>query len=408
MQNPKSKTFYYFFYLMLAVHLIILPVFAQAPTKTLYERLGGVYNIAAVVDDFIDRLLADPVVTGNQNVTNSMGKITKPGLKYQVTELFCQATGGPQKYMGRLMKDSHRGLNITEAEWQAMMKDFLATLAKFNITGADQNELLIIVASAKVDIVTSQAVQPSNQVPQPSSPSIPVLPNPSNIIPSQIPAAPSIPALPNPENVIPQQVPQAPSIPTLPNPFNAPSPNIPVIPSISSSSGAVNIQIPSVPSLPILPNPLNAPSLVPPPPGAVNIQNPQPSTVPNPFGLPAMGLSDSDQIMPANPQPVIPIGQPQQLEQALPENTIPSTPPPQQIAPPAVVPDDAGGVQVDIDSQDSDAPSSEDLLQEEIQGEEVLPSDSQTDSGQDNPAPQDTPGLQNNDLPAEPILEPAD
>ncbi len=67
--------------------------------------------------------------------------------------MVCQATGGPEKYNGRTMKDSHKHLNITEGEWHAMVADFKKTLDKFEVPEKEQGEILAIVASTKGDIV---------------------------------------------------------------------------------------------------------------------------------------------------------------------------------------------------------------------------------------------------------------
>ena len=121
--------------------------------KSLYERLGGVYSIATVVDDFIERLLVNDVLNANPAVDESRARVPKAGLKFRVTELVCQVTGGPEKYNGRNMLDSHKHLNISEKEWDAMMVDFKATLDKFKVPEKEQNELIAIVESTKGDIV---------------------------------------------------------------------------------------------------------------------------------------------------------------------------------------------------------------------------------------------------------------
>ncbi len=127
---------------------------AQEKKETpLYDRLGGVYAIATVVDDFIERLLVNDVLNANPAIKEARDRVPKPGLKFRVTSMVCQATGGPQKYTGRSMKDSHKHLNITEREWEAMMADFKVTLDKFEVPEKEQNELIKIVESTKKDIV---------------------------------------------------------------------------------------------------------------------------------------------------------------------------------------------------------------------------------------------------------------
>jgi hemoglobin len=119
----------------------------------LYQRLGGVYSIATVVDDFIDRIMIDPRLNANPLVDEAHHRVTSPGFKYLVTEMVCWATGGPQQYTGRSMSDSHAHLKITYAEWQAFEDDFQQTLDKFNVPEAEQAELKAIVASTKSAIV---------------------------------------------------------------------------------------------------------------------------------------------------------------------------------------------------------------------------------------------------------------
>jgi hemoglobin len=123
--------------------------------NSLYERLGGVYAIAAVVDDFIDRIMVNPLLNANPKVDEAHHRVSKAGFKYLVTEMVCWATGGPQKYTGKTMKESHEHLGITEPEWQVFLKDFQDTLDKFQVPQSEQDELFAIVASTKTDIVVA-------------------------------------------------------------------------------------------------------------------------------------------------------------------------------------------------------------------------------------------------------------
>jgi hemoglobin len=123
---------------------------------TLYERLGGVYNIAVVIDDLVDRVMTDPRLNANPAVDEAHHKFPPPGFKYLVTEMVCWASGGPQKYTGRSMADSHRHLNITPKEWDAFMDDVRQTLDKFKVPAAEQAELQAIVQSTYGDIVIAK------------------------------------------------------------------------------------------------------------------------------------------------------------------------------------------------------------------------------------------------------------
>jgi len=79
----------------------------QQSAATLYERLGGIYAIAVVDDDFVDRVMSDPRLNADPAVDEAHHKVPPPGFKYLVTEMVGWASGGPQKYTGRSIRDSH-------------------------------------------------------------------------------------------------------------------------------------------------------------------------------------------------------------------------------------------------------------------------------------------------------------
>ena len=148
----------------LAVIGIVLGVFqtasAQAATEqqqqSLYDRLGGLAPIAVVVSDFIDALVPDTVLNANPAIDAARKRVPAAYLKYHVTALVCQATGGPCQYQGRAMKESHAHLNITESEWGRMVTIFKEILAKHRVPAKETQELLAIVGSTKGDIVASR------------------------------------------------------------------------------------------------------------------------------------------------------------------------------------------------------------------------------------------------------------
>jgi hemoglobin len=126
---------------------------------TLYDRLGGVYNIATVVDDLIDRLMTDARLNANPRVNEAHHRVSPPGFKFLLTEMVCEAAGGPQIYSGRPMGDSHRHLMITDEEWMSFLDDFQTTLDKFEVPQPEQEELKAIVESTKEAIVTTPPFQ---------------------------------------------------------------------------------------------------------------------------------------------------------------------------------------------------------------------------------------------------------
>ena len=125
--------------------------------RSLYDRLGGAYSIAVVVDDFIDRIMGDPRLNANPRVDEAHHRVSPQGFKYYVTEQVCWAAGGPQTYSGRSMADLHRDLLISNAEWDAFMDDFDQTLTKFDVPERERGELVAVIESTKSDIVTSAA-----------------------------------------------------------------------------------------------------------------------------------------------------------------------------------------------------------------------------------------------------------
>jgi hemoglobin len=156
-----TKIFFAFLIVVLVVSWNLTSVSAQEQEpmkeKSLYERLGGTYSIATVVDDFLERLLVNDVLNANPAIDKARKEVPKAGLKFRVTALVCQVTGGPETYAGRSMKEAHAHLNITETEWQAMLTDFKACLNHFKVPEKEQNELIAIVESTKGDIVVVTA-----------------------------------------------------------------------------------------------------------------------------------------------------------------------------------------------------------------------------------------------------------
>ncbi|MBI2502619.1 MAG: group 1 truncated hemoglobin [Candidatus Latescibacteria bacterium] len=129
----------------------------EKPDKTLYERLGGAYAIASVVDDFIELLLRNDVLNANPAIAEARARVPKAGLKFHVTSLVCAVTGGSEQYTGRTMKEAHVHLRITEREWQAMLADFRRVLNDYKVPEREQGELIAIVESTKPEIVISEA-----------------------------------------------------------------------------------------------------------------------------------------------------------------------------------------------------------------------------------------------------------
>ncbi len=120
------------------------------PEKSLYDRLGGYNAIAAVVDDFIGRLVSDPAI-GRFFVGHSTD--SKQHMRQLIVDQLCQAFGGPCVYKGRDMKTTHDGLGITQADWDASVAHLIATLDKFKVPEAEKNQVLSAASGMKGQIV---------------------------------------------------------------------------------------------------------------------------------------------------------------------------------------------------------------------------------------------------------------
>lgn len=122
-------------------------------TKSLYERIGGEAALKKVVDEFVAKAAADPKVNFTRN---GAWKPTEAGintLKMHLVNFLGGAFGGPQKYTGRSMKESHKGMAITQAEFNAIAADLQAVLEANKVPKAEIGEIMKIAASTAPDIV---------------------------------------------------------------------------------------------------------------------------------------------------------------------------------------------------------------------------------------------------------------
>jgi hemoglobin len=126
----------------------------KAESPSLYERLGGVNNIAVVIDDVIERSYVDPVLHANPKIAAAHKRFPKPVYKFNATALACMVMGGPQKYTGRSIKEAHQHLDISEKEWKALIRIFRESMTSFKVPEKEQNEIVAILEGTKGDVVT--------------------------------------------------------------------------------------------------------------------------------------------------------------------------------------------------------------------------------------------------------------
>ncbi len=124
--------------------------------KSLYDRLGGEPAVRAVVDDFVARAAADSAVNFARRGTVREWEASPQNvehLKMGLRDFICVAAGGPCEYKGADMRTAHRGMKITDMEFNALAADLKASLDKFKVPAKEQSELLAAVEGTRKDIV---------------------------------------------------------------------------------------------------------------------------------------------------------------------------------------------------------------------------------------------------------------
>lgn len=117
---------------------------------SLYERLGKYDALAAFTDEFIKNLAAEKSL---QRFLVGLSEDSKKKLRQHLVDFLCNATGGPCYYLGRDMKTSHKGLGITEKDWDAGVRALTKTLDNLKIKNPERGEVIAAVANLKKDIV---------------------------------------------------------------------------------------------------------------------------------------------------------------------------------------------------------------------------------------------------------------
>src|SRR5437868_4187523 len=105
----------------------------SAEKPSLYDRLGGVYSIATVVDDLIDRVMADPRLNANPLVDEAHHRVPPAGFKYLVTEMVGWVAGGQKKDTGRWIAELQKERRIKGKEWEGFMDDVGLTVEKLKV-----------------------------------------------------------------------------------------------------------------------------------------------------------------------------------------------------------------------------------------------------------------------------------
>jgi hemoglobin len=127
---------------------------------SLYERLGGINAITAVVENFRDR------VAGDNRINQKFAKTDLGRLRRMLIDQVCEAAGGPCRYTGRSMKAAHAGMKVTSGEFDALVQDLVATLNHFKVGKKEQNEVLAVLGPLKTDIVEVESSEVGTPLPR--------------------------------------------------------------------------------------------------------------------------------------------------------------------------------------------------------------------------------------------------
>jgi hemoglobin len=129
--------------------------------SSLYERLGELDAITAVVDSFVARCAND------NRINEKFARTDVPRLKKMLVDQVCEAAGGPCTYAGRSMRETHDGMGVTAGEFDALVEDLVATLDEFEVPKAEQDALLGLLGPMREEIVEIES--PETGTPLPAS-----------------------------------------------------------------------------------------------------------------------------------------------------------------------------------------------------------------------------------------------
>lgn len=135
--------------------------------KTLWERLGGEANVRKVVDDFTALASTDEKVNFTRDGKYKPTKEDIVALKNSLVALISATTGGPLKYTGKDMKEVHKGMGITNEEFNALGNDLVTALTKNGAAADDIAALVKIIDSTRKDIVEAKGEEKPEDAPKP-------------------------------------------------------------------------------------------------------------------------------------------------------------------------------------------------------------------------------------------------
>lgn len=140
-----------------AAAVLLAAASAASAQETLYQRLGGMYPIAATVDDLVERLYVNGTLNANPIVAKiHANKVSRHGFKVMVSNWVAQATGGPKVYSGAPLDKAHAHLNLSDREFDVVMNECATTFYKFNVPKKEMDELMALLESYRSQVVTKK------------------------------------------------------------------------------------------------------------------------------------------------------------------------------------------------------------------------------------------------------------
>jgi hemoglobin len=127
--------------------------------SSLYDRLGGANAVVAVVDDFVARC------AGDDRINKKFARTDIPRLKKMLADQVSEATGGTATYTGRDMKETHQGMGVTGGEFDALVEDLVASLNRFDVPKAEQEQLLGLLGPMRSEIVEVESPETGTPLP---------------------------------------------------------------------------------------------------------------------------------------------------------------------------------------------------------------------------------------------------
>lgn len=119
----------------------------QAPSATLYERIGGAESLRRIASDLVDAHIVNPIIAPRFRA------IDQEVAKQHAFEFFCMGSGGSEPYTGRDLREVHTGMNVSDQEFLATVDDLMLVMQKNHVGEREQQEVLFIFFSLKGQVL---------------------------------------------------------------------------------------------------------------------------------------------------------------------------------------------------------------------------------------------------------------